>query len=279
MRSALQGRTAAFEGALALRGATRVFAHVRVTPLRAPEGHVVAALGIVEDVSQRVAAQMARESSEKRLSLHVAQNPLAVIFWNTRFEVIEWNEAATRMFGYTAEEVRGERPVDWLVPEPARGYVDEVWDKLLSGRGTHGTNANVTKDGRMILCEWHNTPLVDENNNVVGVASIVADVTERIRESEALQRSEARFRSLAELTPDGIRVIREARSLYVNPALARYLGYASPEELLALPVPRSCRAKRSRRPSAIGSCCATSGWSPRSSIAFVAKTACSSAAR
>ena len=152
LKRALDGDAATYEGPLRLQSCPPLLVvHLRVTPLRAADGHVVAGLGTVEDVSARVAAQLARASSEKRLSLYVAQNPLAVIFWNTRFEVIEWNDAATRMFGYAAEEVLGLRGVALLVPEPVRGYVDEIWDALLAGTGTHNTNANVTKDGRTIL--------------------------------------------------------------------------------------------------------------------------------
>src|SRR5688572_24711009 len=163
------------------------------------------------------------------------QNPLAVIYWNTQFEVLEWNEAATRVFGYSADEVVGTRAASLIVPAPVRGFVEQLWEGLLSGKSQRVTNANVTKDGRTILCEWNSTPLVDEADQVMGVVSICTDVTERARESDALKRSEARFRSLIELLPDAISVVREGQFLYVNPALARYLGYASPEELCALP--------------------------------------------
>ena len=39
----------------------------------------------------------------------------------------------------------------------------------------------VTKNGRTITCEWFNTPLVDKNGEVIGVASMFEDVTERER--------------------------------------------------------------------------------------------------
>jgi GGDEF domain-containing protein len=39
---------------------------------------------------------------------------------------------------------------------------------------------NKTKLGEEISTEWYNTPLVDENNKVIGVASLVQDVTERL---------------------------------------------------------------------------------------------------
>lgn len=53
---------------------------------------------------------------------------------------------------------------------------------------------------------------------------------------EALARSEARFRSLIEGAPDAIGVIRDGKTLFVNPALVRFLGYASADELVGTSV-------------------------------------------
>ena len=43
-----------------------------------------------------------------------------------------------------------------------------------------GTAENVTRDGTMIICEWNDTPLFDAAMNVVGAASFVEDVTDRV---------------------------------------------------------------------------------------------------
>jgi len=63
----------------------------------------------------------------------------------------------------------------------------------------YNTNENITKDGRIILCEWFNTPLVDNAGNVVGVMSLVQDITERRRMEEALKESESRYRVISRL--------------------------------------------------------------------------------
>jgi two-component system, cell cycle sensor histidine kinase and response regulator CckA len=56
--------------------------------------------------------------------------------------------------------------------------------------GTRNTNDNITKDGRTITCDWYNTPLVDESGRVLGVASLVHDVTERVALEERLRQSQ-----------------------------------------------------------------------------------------
>jgi len=126
------------------------------------------------------AAQEVLLLSQQRLLLHREHTPLAVIEWNTDFEVLSWNPAAQRIFGFTKEEVLGQHVTRHILPESARDAVDRVWKDLLENRGgRRSTNENITRDGRTILCEWYNTPLVDPNGNVIGVTSLVDDITER----------------------------------------------------------------------------------------------------
>src|SRR5581483_6986223 len=41
-----------------------------------------------------------------------------------------------------------------------------------------------TKDGRVITCEWFNTPLLDASGDFVGLLSLAQDITERKRLEE-----------------------------------------------------------------------------------------------
>ncbi len=126
--------------------------------------------------------------SQQRLLLHREHTPLAVIEWNTDFEVLSWNPAAQRIFGFTKEEVLGKHATKSVLPESARDAVDKVWNDLLENRGgERSTNENMTRDGRTILCEWYNTPLIDTDGTVIGVASTVDDITERTQAEQELE--------------------------------------------------------------------------------------------
>jgi PAS domain S-box-containing protein len=123
--------------------------------------------------------------TEQKLALHIQQTPLAYIEWNLDFEVVEWNPAAERIFGYRKSEALGRHAAGLIVPAEIRPIVDEVWNKLLQQQGgTRSTNDNMTSDGRTIRCEWYHTPLVDYNGRVIGVASLVKDITERRQAEE-----------------------------------------------------------------------------------------------
>ncbi len=117
-----------------------------------------------------------------RHELHFNQVPLGIIEWDTEFRVIRWNPAAERIFGYTQSEAIGKTAIELIVPESAKSHVSKVWQKLLASEGgVRSTNENVTKESKIILCDWHNTPLVNECGKVIGVSSFIEDITENAK--------------------------------------------------------------------------------------------------
>lgn len=159
-------------------------------------------IGVGIEIGERRRIQEALRRSEQRLELHVQQTPLGVIEWDVDSKVIAWNPAAERIFGFGREEVLGRSVTEFLVPEAVREHVDTIWWQSLSGQGgICSTNENVTKDGRIIVCEWYNTPLVAPDGRVVGVASLVADVTDQKRvEAELLRREREQAETIERLS-------------------------------------------------------------------------------
>ena len=151
-------------------------------------------LSTLEDVTEQRRAEEKLRSLAQRLAIHVEHTPLGVIEWDLDFRVTQWNRAAEKLFGFAAHEAFGRCGMDLIVPENARVHVQEKWQDLLENRegGIHSTNENITKDGRTRICEWHNTPLVDAEGMVIGVASLVQDITER-EHAEKARNSYIRF--------------------------------------------------------------------------------------
>jgi PAS domain S-box-containing protein len=141
------------------------------------------------EVTERREAEEARDESERKLSIHIQKTPLAAIEVNLKGEIVEWNPAAETIFGYSREEVIGRSVFGVLVPESANEYADQIWEDLVSKKGGwRTTHENLTKDGRIIICDWYNTSL-DSGGKVIGVASLGQDITERTRMEAELSQA------------------------------------------------------------------------------------------
>ncbi len=137
-------------------------------------------------------AENALRAANERLSLHIQNTPLAFIEWNMNLEVVEWNPAAEQIFGYTKQEVMGKQACELIVPEHQLEVVCSVWDHILNHTGgSFNVNENTTKDGKIITCEWYNTPLKNKEGHFVGLASMAQDISARKRMEADLAKSMA----------------------------------------------------------------------------------------
>jgi PAS domain S-box-containing protein len=170
-----------------------------VTALRDTDDNITGFLGIAKDISDHIKVQEALKKSEQKLALHFQQTPVAVLEWNLKFEITKWNRSAESIFGYSLEEAIGSHAAGLLAPLSARSEVDRIMTQLLTqAGGTHNINENITKNGKTIICEWFNTPLIDNYGDVIGVASIAQDISDRFNAEKALQEKEKKYRTVVD---------------------------------------------------------------------------------
>jgi diguanylate cyclase (GGDEF)-like protein/PAS domain S-box-containing protein len=148
-----------------------------ITPLRT--GNTWHFTAFIEDITERQQAERTLLETNQKLALQFHQAPLGVVEWDKDFRVVQWNPAAEKIFGYIREEALGQH-ANFIIPEAVRPNVAPILNELLAGTGGgNSVNENVRKNGETIQCDWYNASLRDTNGEVVGVISLVDDITSR----------------------------------------------------------------------------------------------------
>jgi PAS domain S-box-containing protein len=158
----------------------------------------------VDRLAERHRSRVVLKESEHRLSLFVEQSPLGVLEFDESFAVVAANPAAEEILGYEESELVGR---DWssLASEESRDHIKRVTGALSRGEGARHSHGEVVRaDGSLIVCEWHNHVVTDENGDPLAVFSQFQDVTDRRRRIEELNRETERL----ERTRDRLRAVR-----------------------------------------------------------------------
>ncbi len=127
---------------------------------------------------------------------------LPMLAWNADGICQEWNRPAAELFGYSAAEMIGNSVMTLVPPELADRIRQIIHQLFRDGQPVFSANLNRTQDGRLLWCEWRNSPLRDEAGRVVSGVSIVRDLTRQRRieqEREHLQNIAAAANAPADL--------------------------------------------------------------------------------
>ncbi|MCX6150722.1 MAG: PAS domain-containing sensor histidine kinase [Ignavibacteriales bacterium] len=189
-------------------------------------------LSVFRDVSNYKKALKELQNYNQKLSFHFYQTPLAYIEWDKDFKVMDWNPSAETIFGFGKEEVLNKHACDLIVPIKERQAAKMHWEQTKKNKENQfRIDKNITGEGREIICEWYNTPLLNESEEVIGMASLALDITERKRIEAELSESEKKYKALISNLPDLVLVHEHGNILFVNKAIMEVVGYAEEEML------------------------------------------------
>lgn len=181
--------------------------------------------GISEDITEHKKAEDLFFESNQRLKDQFNHTPLASIIWDLDFNVIEWNNSAQRIFGYSAIEAKENNIKDLITAPNLVPEMKEIRVKMLNQHDGHkGTNENITKSGKIITCDWYNVALKDAEGKVIGIASLVDDITERMNSKKLLENSERKYRDIFEKAIDAVLIIKDGHFVDCNEAAIKIFG-------------------------------------------------------
>ena len=162
---------------------TELPVEVSLSPLQTRQGLLV--ISSIRDISERQRSDELRF----RLAAIVESSGDAIIGKTLEGVITSWNDAASRIFGYTADEVVG-KSITVLIP-PDRGHEEkEILAKLSRGeRIEQFDTVRLRKDGRKIDVSLTSSPVRDSNGRLVGASKIVRDISDRRKAEVALAQA------------------------------------------------------------------------------------------
>ncbi len=117
----------------------------------------------------------------------VSSSPLPIIVLAASGEILVWNQAAERAFGWTAAEVLG-GPLPFIPSERQEEH-RAMRAQDLAGQGFTGREIRrKRKDGKWLDLSVSTAPLHDKTGAVSGILSIYVDITARIEAETELKR-------------------------------------------------------------------------------------------
>ncbi len=210
-------------------------------------GHRVGAIESVRDITERKLMVEALQESEQRLADIINFLPDATLVIDREGRVIAWNQAVEEMTGVKAADMLGKGNFEYAVPFYGKrrpilidlvlnhDREEEVHYLGLERKGAILAGESYIPElrGRQTYLLGTATVLHDSKGNIVGAIESIHDITEQRQAERALVLAEEKYRGIFENAPMGIfQISPDGRFLNVNSALARYLGYTSPEEVI-----------------------------------------------
>jgi hypothetical protein len=148
-----------------------------------------------------VTAERARVAFQERLGAIVESSDDAIISKDLNGIITSWNRSAERLFGFTSEEAIGQSVATLIIPDDRQAEEPEILSNLAKGnRVEHFQTKRKRKDGTLLDISLTISPVRDARGRIVGASKIARDITEQVRNQEALSRAnEALRRSNADL--------------------------------------------------------------------------------
>jgi two-component system cell cycle sensor histidine kinase/response regulator CckA len=161
----------------------------------------------------------------------------AVLVMDLTGRIMDWNPAATRLFGYTRAEMLGRAVATVHDPDLEGRLEDEIQAALRSHHRWAGELPFQRKDGSRGLADVLVVTELDEKGQPVAWIGVNRDATERVEADRALRRAHATVAALLDAAPLAILALDvESRVTMWNPGAERLFGWRA-DEVLGRPLP------------------------------------------
>ena len=203
----------------------------RGVALWADDGTALRMVGSESDITESKQAEEALLESEQRLGAILGNSPSMVFLKDLDGRYLYANKVFSDQLHLDPQGLVGKTDADLFEPDQARRFRWHDQQVVQSGMACTFEEMALHADGPHtgIAVKF---PLKDSAGRVYATGGVVTDISERKRAEISLQESEMRYRTLVDLSPDGVLVYCDGKKVYINQSGCKIMGATSPAQLL-----------------------------------------------
>ncbi|MBI5032420.1 MAG: PAS domain S-box protein [Chloroflexi bacterium] len=200
-------------------------------PFRDENNRVIGIIGTGRDITERKLAEEKLGEERKLLRTLIDNLPDLMYAKDRAGRYILINRAEAQLLGEDSTANTGKTVFDYFPPEMAAQFAADDQRVMTSGQPLYNREeCAIDHAGNLHWLLTSKIPLQNAEKEIIGLAGIGRDITERKQMEEALHLSEMKYRVIAEFTHDWAFWIDEAgKYQYCSPSCERVTGYAASE--------------------------------------------------
>lgn len=176
--------------------------------------------GISRDISER--KKLERELRKR--SKAVEQSPVSIVITDLEGNIEYANPMFLKNTGYTFEELEGENPRVLNPGDNPPEIYEDLWATISAGKTWHGEMRNQRKSGEIYFEKAVIAPITNHLGKITHYVGVKEDITLKKQATENLEKSEMRFRQMAESIDDVFWLRTDEEMLYISKAFESIWG-------------------------------------------------------
>ncbi|WP_437919912.1 PAS domain-containing sensor histidine kinase [Sphingobacterium sp. LRF_L2] len=148
---------------------------IQATVFRNDRNEISRIIGTLLDVTDAVAA----DEQNATLAAIITSSNDAIVAKSMEGVITNWNQAAEKMFGFSADEITGQS-IMTIIPDDRKEEEHYILSQLRRGNSVkHYETKRLTKSGALIDVSLTISPIRDQSGSIIGISKIARDITEK----------------------------------------------------------------------------------------------------
>ena len=145
---------------------------------------------------------------------------------NLKREIVMWNPAAEKLYGYKEKEVLG-KSIDLIVPPFKNVEIKNLFVRMAKGGELNNfITQRMRKNGSLVDVSITISPIKDAKGEIIGFSTITRDITVQ----KELEKKLRLFAEAVEAAPDGIQIIDlDGKIIFSNKSIEKIHGFSQKE--------------------------------------------------